>query len=80
MNQLSRISQQPEVMGGKAWLRGIAVTLGMARLVARLVLPDWCCQTGRQLDAGHGIKEILADCPYLEHEDILQAVRCRMAC
>ncbi|MDR3462414.1 MAG: DUF433 domain-containing protein [Beijerinckiaceae bacterium] len=60
MGQLDRITQQAEVMGGKACIRGMRVTVGM--IVG-------------QIGAGHGIDEILADYPYLEREDILQALR-----
>lgn len=60
METLDRITQQPEVMGGKPCIRGMRVTVGM--IVS-------------QIGAGHDIQEILADFPYLEREDILQAVR-----
>lgn len=60
MGTLNRITQQPEVMGGKACIRGMRVTVGMV--------------VG-QIGAGHTINEILADFPYLEREDILQALR-----
>ena len=60
MGQLNRITQQPEVMGGKACIRGMRVTVGMV--------------VG-QIGAGHGIDEILVDHPYLEREDILQALQ-----
>lgn len=60
MEQLDRITQQPGVMGGKPCIRGMRVTVGMV--------------VG-QVGAGHGIDEILADYPYLEREDILQALR-----
>jgi uncharacterized protein (DUF433 family) len=60
MSTLNRITQQPEVMGGKACIRGMRVTVGMV--------------VG-QIGAGHTINEILADFPYLEREDILQALR-----
>lgn len=60
MAQLDRITQQPEVMGGKACIRGLRVTVGM--LVG-------------QIGAGHSIDEILADYPYLEYEDVMQALR-----
>lgn len=60
MEQLNRITQQPGVMGGKACIRGMRVTVGMV--------------VG-QIGAGHGIDEILVDYPYLEREDILQALR-----
>jgi uncharacterized protein (DUF433 family) len=60
MEQWDRISRQPEVMGGKACIRGTRVTVGMV--------------VG-QIGAGHSIEELLADYPYLEREDILQALR-----
>lgn len=60
MEQLNRITQQPEVMGGKACIRGMRVTVAM--LVA-------------QIGAGHSIGEVLSDYPYLEREDIMQALR-----
>jgi uncharacterized protein (DUF433 family) len=60
MDQLNRITQQPEVMGGKACIRGMRVTVGMV--------------VG-QIGAGHTIEELLTDYPYLEREDILQALR-----
>jgi len=60
MGQLDRITQQPEMMGGKACIRGMRITVGM--IVG-------------QIGAGHSIEEILADYPYLEREDIMQALR-----
>jgi len=60
MERLDRITQQPEVMGGKACIRGMRVTVGM--IVGRI-------------GAGHSIKDVLADYPYLEREDIMQALR-----
>ena len=60
MDQLDRITQQPDVMGGKACIRGMRVTVGM--IVG-------------QIGAGRSIDEILTDYPYLEREDILQALR-----
>ena len=60
MRNLDRITQQPEVMGGKACIRGLRVTVGM--LVG-------------QIGAGHSVEEVLADYPYLEREDIMQALR-----
>ena len=56
MVQLDRITQQPELMGGKACVRGMRVTVGM--IVS-------------QIGAGHSIDDVLADYPYLEREDIL---------
>ena len=60
MERLDRISLRPEVMGGKACVRGTRVTVGMV--------------VG-MIGAGVGIDDILADYPYLEREDILQALR-----
>ena len=47
-------------MGGKACIRGMRVTVSMIV---------------RQIAAGHSIDEILADYPYLEREDVIQALR-----
>jgi uncharacterized protein (DUF433 family) len=60
MTEFSRITQDPAVMGGKPCIRGQRVTVGM--IVG-------------QLGAGRSIDELLIDYPYLEREDILQAVR-----
>ncbi|MDP1605883.1 MAG: DUF433 domain-containing protein [Rhodocyclaceae bacterium] len=60
MDQLDRITQQSDVMGGKACIRGMRVTVSM--IVG-------------QIGAGHSVDEILADFPYLEREDIMQALR-----
>jgi uncharacterized protein (DUF433 family) len=60
MTTLDRITQQPDVMGGKACIRGMRVTVGM--IVS-------------QIGVGHSIEDILADYPYLEREDVLQAIR-----
>lgn len=60
MEQLDRITQQPGVMGGKPCIRGMRVTVGM--IVGNI-------------SAGHSIDAILADYPYLEREDIIQALR-----
>lgn len=60
VEQLNRITQEPNVMGGKACIRGMRVTVGMV--------------VG-QIGTGHNIDEILADYPYLEREDIMQALR-----
>lgn len=59
MAQFDRISQQPEVMGGKACIRGMRVTVGM--IVG-------------QIGAGHSLDEVLTDYPYLERDDIMQAL------
>ncbi len=60
MAQLDRITQDPQVMGGKPCIRGMRVTVGM--IVG-------------QIGAGHSIEEVLAEYPYLEREDVLQALR-----
>lgn len=60
MLTFDRITQDPGVMGGKACVRGMRVTVGM--IVG-------------QIAAGHTIEEILNDYPYLEREDVLQALR-----
>jgi uncharacterized protein (DUF433 family) len=60
MGKLDRITQQPEIMGGRPCIRGMRVTVGMV--------------VG-QIGAGHSIDEILVDYPYLEREDIMQALR-----
>lgn len=60
MGPLDRITQHPDVMGGKACIRGMRVTVGM--IVG-------------QVGSGQSINDILSDYPYLEHEDVLQALR-----
>ncbi len=47
-------------MNGKACVRGMRITVSMIV---------------RQIGAGHSVEEMLASYPYLEREDILQAVR-----
>lgn len=57
--ELNRITTDPEVMGGKPCIRGMRVTVGtVVGLVA----------------AGHSHAEILRLYPYLEAEDIPQAL------
>lgn len=59
MHNLTRITFSPEVMGGKPCIRGMRVTVGtIVGLVA----------------SGKTIEELLADYPYLEREDILEAL------
>jgi uncharacterized protein (DUF433 family) len=60
MGHLDRITQEPAVMGGKACIRGLRVTVGM--IVG-------------QIAAGESIEALLSDYPYLEREDIMQALR-----
>jgi len=60
MRQLDRITTDPAVMGGKPCIRGQRVTVGMLiGLVA----------------SGKSTQQILALYPYLEAEDITQALR-----
>ena len=60
MVELNRISFDPNIMGGRACIRGMRVTVS---LVVNLVAN------------GMTIKEIVKDYPYLEPEDIQQALR-----
>ena len=59
MEELPRITFDPDVMGGKACIRGLRVTVGT---VVGL------------LAAGRSPEEILKAYPYLEREDIDQAL------
>jgi uncharacterized protein (DUF433 family) len=59
IERFERITHDPAVMGGKPCIRGMRVT------AATVV---------NQIGAGHSIEEILANYPYLEREDILQAL------
>ena len=59
MEKLSRITFDPAVMGGKACIRGLRVTVGT---VVGL------------LAAGRSQEDILKAYPYLEREDIDQAL------
>ncbi|MBB5065127.1 DUF433 domain-containing protein [Granulicella mallensis] len=60
MGELNRITQNPAVMGGKACIRGMRVTVGM---IVGLI------------GSGRSVDEVLAAYPYLEREDVLQALR-----
>lgn len=60
MGSFDRITQKAGIMGGKACIRGMRVTVAMV--------------VG-QIAAGQSIDEILADYPYLEEEDVRQALR-----
>jgi uncharacterized protein (DUF433 family) len=60
MSSFLRITHNPAVMGGKPCIRGQRITVGM--IVG-------------QIGAGLTIDELLADYPYLEREDILEALR-----
>ncbi len=60
MSDFDRITHDPLIMGGRACVRGMRVTVAMIL---------------RQMGTGHSIEAILADYPYLEREDIEQALR-----
>jgi uncharacterized protein (DUF433 family) len=60
MNQLDRITLNPERMGGRSCVRDTRVTVGM--IVG-------------QIGAGQTIGSLLRDYPYLESEDVTQALR-----
>lgn len=60
VTEFDRITHHPEIMGGKPTIRGMRVTVGM---VVGLI------------GAGRTIEQVLADYPYLEREDVLQALR-----
>jgi uncharacterized protein (DUF433 family) len=59
MNTLSRITVDPEVMGGRPCIRGMRVTVGT--IVGLLA-------------SGHTREEVLKLYPYLEPEDIAEAL------
>ena len=60
MGEMDRITRNPAVMGGKACIRGMRVTVSM--IVG-------------QIAAGHSMDDLLASHPYLEREDLTQALR-----
>jgi uncharacterized protein (DUF433 family) len=59
MNQLARITFNPNVMGGKPCIRGLRVTVGT---IVGLIASD------------HSPGQILKLYPYLEEEDIREAL------
>jgi uncharacterized protein (DUF433 family) len=60
MSEFTRITRNPAVMQGKACIRGMRVTVGMiVSQIAEGATPD----------------ELLKEFPYLEREDITQALR-----
>ena len=59
MDKLTRITFNPEVMGGKPCVRGLRVTVGT--IIGLLA-------------TGKNVKEILKAYPYLEEEDIHEAL------
>lgn len=60
MSEFDRITLDPSVMGGKPCIRGKRVTVGM--IVG-------------QIGSGVGVHELLVDYPYLDEEDVRQALR-----
>ena len=60
MNPFDRITHNPQVMGGKACIRGMRVTVGM--IVG-------------QIAAGATPQDVLNDFPYLESLDVQQALK-----
>jgi uncharacterized protein (DUF433 family) len=60
MSDISRISRNPKIMGGKPIIRGMRVTVGM--IVG-------------QIAEGATPEQLLKEFPYLEREDITQALR-----
>ena len=59
MKKLERITRDPNVMGGKPCIRGLRVTVGT---VIGL------------LASGHSTEDILRAYPYLEEEDVREAL------
>ena len=57
--QLTRITHNSDVMGGKACIKRTRVTVGMILTL---------------ISEGKTIKELLDDFPYLENEDVMQAI------
>jgi len=58
--QFGRITRDPQVMEGRACIRQMRVTVGM--IVGHI-------------GAGRTIENVLQDFPYLEREDILEALK-----
>jgi uncharacterized protein (DUF433 family) len=59
VQELRRITVNPAIMGGKACIRGMRVTVGMIV---------------ESIATGRSIPELLADFPYLEEQDIREAL------
>jgi uncharacterized protein (DUF433 family) len=60
MHDFDRITRSPDVMGGRPCIRAMRITVSM--IVG-------------QIGAGVSIDELLDDYPYLEREDVFQALR-----
>jgi uncharacterized protein (DUF433 family) len=59
VQDLRRITIDPDVMGGKPCIRGMRVTVGMIV---------------ESIAAGRTVEDVLADFPYLEEPDIREAL------
>jgi len=60
MKDLTRITFDSKIMGGKPYIRGMRVTVGM---IVGLIA------------SGHSFEEILRAYPYLEEEDLRESLR-----
>ena len=60
MKNLTRITFDSKIMGGKPYIRGMRVTVGM---IVGLIA------------SGHSFEEILKAYPYLEEEDLRESLR-----
>lgn len=60
MDKLDRITIIPGLMGGKPTIRGMRIGVGMIV---------------EEIGAGASVDDLLEEFPYLEREDILQAIR-----
>ena len=60
VSDFDQITHDPLIMGGRACVRGMRVTVAMIL---------------RQIGAGHSFEAIHADYPYVERGDIEQALR-----
>ena len=60
MQGFDRITFSPDQMGGRACIRSMRVTVGM--IVG-------------QIGDGQSVEDVLSSYPYLEREDVLQALR-----
>ena len=59
VQELRRITIDPEVMGGKPCIRGMRVTVGMIV---------------ESIAAGRSFEDLLTDFPYLEEQDVREAL------
>jgi len=57
--QFTKITHNSDIMGGKACIKGTRVTVGMILTL---------------ISEGKSIDELLGDYPYLEYDDIMQAI------